>query len=185
MALCFFWKLKSIYFILLSFVLVTFNTRCSSPSCIVIFCYSLSIVIICCRLLYHSLLLVVPLVVIRCTTCFHSLSFVVPLIAPFVVSLVIKSFEMALNLEHRTEITKTKKENRTISKSRHRHWHWYWHCKNFIFILRICFWKKNRISCPINFDIFPVQWYLLFLMLGCSFFLLLKYACGEKVLIYV
>ena len=63
--------------ILLSFVLIRFITGCHLLLLIVMFCYSLSIVVTCCTTHCHSLLFIVPLVVIRCHSLSHSLSFVV------------------------------------------------------------------------------------------------------------
>ena len=75
--LLFLLKHKTTLFYLLSFAFIRFITCCHSLLLIFIFCYSLSFVVICCDLLYHSLSFVVSLVFIRCTTRCHSLSPVV------------------------------------------------------------------------------------------------------------
>ena len=69
--LLFLLKHKITLFYLFSFVFIRFITRYHSLSLIVIFCYSLSFLVIRCNLLYKSLSFFVPLVVIRC----HSLTF--------------------------------------------------------------------------------------------------------------
>ena len=77
--LLFLLKHRIILFYFLSFVSIRFNTRCHSPSLIVIFCYSLSLVVTRCHLF--------SLVVIRCTTRCHSLSPDVPLVCLFIIDL--------------------------------------------------------------------------------------------------
>ena len=81
-------------FYLLLFVFVCFDTRCHSPSLIVIFCYSLSFVITrcqslsfiftCCTTRCHSLHHSLSLVVIRCTNRCHALYLDVPLVCLFI-----------------------------------------------------------------------------------------------------
>ena len=78
--LLFLLKHKIILFYLWSFVFIRFNTGCYSPSLIVIHSHSLSINVIGCHLLYHSLSLVVTRCTTHCHCCnslSHSLSFVV------------------------------------------------------------------------------------------------------------
>ena len=70
--LLFLLKLKITLFYFLSFVCIRFITHLHSLPLIVIFCYSLSFVVICCHFLYHSLSLFSH-------SLYHSLSFVVPL----------------------------------------------------------------------------------------------------------
>ena len=80
LAFCFFWNIKSLYFTYShshSFVWSLSSTRCHSLLLIVIFCYSLSFVVIRCHLLYHSLSLVVTSCITRCHSLYNSMSFIV------------------------------------------------------------------------------------------------------------
>ena len=69
--LLFLLKLKITLFYFLSFVCIRFITHLHSLPLIVIFCYSLSFVVIRCHFLYHSL----SLVITRCHSLYDSISF--------------------------------------------------------------------------------------------------------------